>query len=244
MKRIVARPTKAPKENIINFEMSMDEFKKAFGIDIADGDEMFFSDGVETSDNEIRDAAEQFDIPEELLENGEIYSGIATALQDGVEHGTQKAYWKAVVHLVEEVLETFSDYRYEHFSEADFKGNAGVAKGIITKSIKVDWDKVSFQAYDDLAFIVQDCIAGYGMFDVDSEFEGETKADYAKSRLHWLEHYWEIYGSRKPHLDDINYDFDRESFKTYMNDVVMPMVQEIQASNPVVETDSADGIEA
>jgi hypothetical protein len=176
---------------------------------------------------EIRDVAEQYDIPEELWDDPDIESGIYTAISDGYHLGISGAYYKQVKEALENTLETFSNYPYEYFSEEDFESYSGIAKGIIPGSINIGYDNTTFEAYPDLANIVQDNVAGYGQFDVSEDFEGEEPEEYAKSRFHWLAYYWEIYGDRppQPDLDRLD-DFDDKAFEEYMNDVVMPLVRE------------------
>lgn len=181
----------------------------------------------EVSDDEIRDVAYQYDISEELLEDPDIESGIYTAISDGYYSGISGNYYREVKAALEQTLETFSDYSYEFFSEEDSKYYTGKAEGIIPRSIDVNYDTTTFEAYPDLAYPVQDCVAGYGMFDVSEDFEGEEPEEYAKSRFHWLAYYWEIYGDYKPKPDlDRLDDFDSKAFEDYMESEVMPLVRE------------------
>lgn len=177
-------------------------------------------------DGEATEVAEQWldmdeeDIEKALEKNPEFMHDIKRAIVDAMGLGYMGRYYERVKDALEEMLTTFSDYDYEFYSEGGGQTYSGHAQGIIPESIVVGYDTTTFEANSDLARIVQDNVAGYGMFDVDSEYEGETPEEYAKSRFHWLEKHWEIYGDikPKPDLDRID-EFDDAYFRERLEEI-------------------------
>lgn len=178
------------------------------------------------SEEEARNVAEQWmgmdedEIEEALSQNPEFLDDIKRAIVDAMESGTAANYYRRVKEALEEVLSTFSDYSYEFYSESDNQTYSGVAKGIEPGTIKIDYDTTTFEAHPDLAKIVQNNVSGYGMFDVDADYEGETPENYAKTRFHWLPYHWEIYGDYKPRVDtDRIDDFDDRYFRELLDEI-------------------------
>lgn len=111
------------------------------------------------------------------------------------ERTQEDAAIKAVQSTLEEVLDHFSNLGYQFFSESQFKDYHGTAKGIT--GYDINYDETTITADDDIARLIEDCIAGVGMFDVDPE---EDPADPQK-QFGALSRWWEIYGERKPEAD-------------------------------------------
>jgi len=143
---------------------------------------------------------------------------IKQAISDATVSGTAAEFSRRILHALERVLETFSDYRYEYFYLTDEgeRSTSGVAKGVLSVDAKFDTTKLVVA--DDLVHIIHNCLVGYGMFNATDDFEGVNLRDFVKSRFSHLRHHWEIYGDRmpQPDLDRVD-EFDRAYFKTLLH---------------------------
>ena len=142
---------------------------------------------------------------------------IKQAISDAMVSGTAEELNRRILRGLEQVLETFSDYRYEYFymTNEGERSTSGLAKGILSVNAKPDVTKLVVA--DDIVHIIHHCITGYGMFYATDNFEGEKLRNFVKSRFSWLKHHWEIHGDRMPQLDlDRVDEFDRPYFKTLL----------------------------
>lgn len=152
----------------------------------------------------------------------EVIDEIKRAIVSAIESKTGANYTKRVKSALEDVLYTFSDFEYEYdfINEAgSYEGMHDTATGIT--NVTVDYDNTTITTDNDLVHVINTCITGVGMFNVDEELEdAESFADYIQSRFHWLKSYWEIFGTRmpQPDLEHIE-DFDREFFKDLLKDI-------------------------
>ena len=153
----------------------------------------------------------------------EVIDEIKRAIVSAVESKTMANYTKRVRGALEEILYTFSNFEYEY----DFINEAGSYEGmhdtaIGITNITIDYDNTTTITTDnDLVHVINTCITGVGLFNVDEELEGaESFAEYIQSRFHWLKSYWKIFGTRipKPDLDHIE-DFDKKYFKELLKDI-------------------------
>jgi|SRR5581483_4672772 len=158
--------------------------------------------------------ADENPLPEEVIDD------IKRAIMDAVYSGTMGRYHKRIISTLEESLSTFQDYKYEYFPLTDDgeRTATGVAKGIL--NFEVSFDETKIECAPDIVHIINDCINGVGEFYATDDLEGDSVEEFAKSRFHWLNRYWDIYGGGKPQVDTDNIDdFDSEYFRTLLKEI-------------------------
>lgn len=152
----------------------------------------------------------------------EVIDEIKRAIISAMESKTMANYTKRVQGALEDILYIFSDFEYEYdfINEAgSYEGMHDTATGIT--NITIEYDNTTITTDNDLVHVINTCITGVGMFNVDEELEGaESFAEYIQSRFHWLKSYWEIFGARRPQpdLEHIE-DFDGNYFKELLQDI-------------------------
>ena len=152
----------------------------------------------------------------------EVIDEIKTAIIYAMESQTMANYTKRVQGALEEILDIFANFEYEYDfinETGSYEGMQGTATGIT--NVMIDYDTTTITTDNDLVHVINTCITGVGLFNVDEELEGdEYFADYIQSRFHWLKSYWEIFGTRmpQPDLEHIE-DFDGNYFKDLLKDI-------------------------
>ena len=116
---------------------------------------------------------------------------VEDALRDANQFAYERAYWAAFEGALLEALETFSNL--ERF------------RGIDAKSIKINYEYTEFDAYPDLGNIINLALGGYGLFGAEDFPSGKVALKKElEAKFHNLRHWWEIYGMRKPRMEDID----------------------------------------
>lgn len=133
--------------------------------------------------------------------------------------GTQSAALKEVLSTLERAIETFSDWRYEYSDDYN-NFYSGVAKGV--QNVDATYEDTTIVANTDLVHVVNDALAGYGMFSPQHDLDGQAVEDYIKERFHWLWKLFEIYGMSKPTPDLSNVEnFDGKYFDELIKEIEM-----------------------
>ena len=164
-------------------------------------------DGISDEDarywaSEIVDLGEEGKETPEQLENME---KVREASRFVLQREYADAAYKVVIEAMEQTLDTFRDYPYEYFSESDFRSYSGKAKGITSYDIIPD-GITTIEASDDLCHVINDVLAGVGMFDVSLQEDSDVSnpQSFCEGNFHNLSSYWEVYGGHAPKPD-----FDR-----------------------------------
>ena len=178
-------------------------------------DEMEVSDMIssgdpETGEREVEEALEDYNI-KDTEENRDL---IRDAMRWTIESETSSKMWNEVVSTLEQILDTFSDYGYEYFSEGEFKSYSGTTKGIL--SYDIGSEETTIQVADDFYHVINDVLSGVGMFDPQGE-EPMDEEDM-ESNFHNLKDYWEVYGGGRPKMGDIDWEWSDKTFKMYLQE--------------------------
>lgn len=142
---------------------------------------------------------------------------IVMASQDAYRFGTEAGMLSRLHGTLEAMLDVFSNSQYEYRALGDsYFDLSGVAKGILGEQIA--WDTTEIQASEDLLHLINDVIAGVGVFE--PEYEIGDPAEEIKVLFHHLGDWWEVYGERKPRLDFDNVeDFDQKVWKESLAEI-------------------------
>jgi len=146
------------------------------------------------SDEDIEEILIDFDI-EDTTENRDAVSSCIVYATESELARSFYAQWQDFIGFL---LEPFSDYKYEYFVEGESKYYSGVAKGI--ENIEADFESIRITVNPDFRHIINDCLAGYGMFDP-TDTEEEMSVEDMEGTFFNIRYYWEIYGVRKPSVE-------------------------------------------
>jgi len=149
---------------------------------------------------------------------------IEQAVWSAEESGIMKAFVNMALAKLEEVLEQFSGIHVEY----DYYDEDGLIVDIVAEpkgilDAKVDFDKTYVKMNLDIVHIINGMITGYGLVGIDeTEWNSLNEIkEYIRTRFHWLNEYWDIYGGRKPWLsyDIADEGFDEEYFIELIRDI-------------------------
>lgn len=190
-------------------KIDTNRFCKIFDIQHPDNAELMYDGDI--PDREIEEVLEDYNI-EDTEENRQ---SVTEAIAWTFERDTGERLYEAWKDAVAEILDTFSDYKYEYFSEGEFKSHSGTAKGVLSYDIKPD--VITIEVDDDFYHVINDCIAGYGL--VDAQGDEPMDAEEMESTFSHLKYFWEIYGNRKPQVEGVDWEWTTKTFKEMLSEV-------------------------
>lgn len=210
----------------VTLKVNKNKFLKMFGIkDVPTIDDYDASYSVvEISNNRYLDITKKgnkyFNGKGQELSD-EIVDRLNSEMLIAIEYGTENKINDRVNDVIEKILDNFGDYKYQYDTMMgdEYDSYKGIARGVYLYDTTSS-DSIEITCYLDFVHVINDCIAGYGMFQPDPNLEGETPEEYIKNRFGTIKYYFDIYNESIPKLDlDSIDEFDKKYFREQIKEI-------------------------